>query len=389
MKKIIVVLLILVMLFSLVACNSGRPDSNDAGSTETQQTSSGDSPTPAAPPSGGTVGWSTDNVDYFARPAYRIAYIVAFFVPVNALISDQFELWGKVLNFEYTLVDAQRDNDLFITSLEMLAGQGYDGFILDFDPAYTERCYEVCVDLGINWISGVNPVLIGDKNMWPGVTIESYPMGGVMAQWLFDNYKGYWGDIDVNELGILICDLAPATDLHLRAIGANDKFTELLPGIAGTNIFWNDMPGMDPQIGYDQFTAVKSGNPQFKYWMVVTVVDVFAQGVVRAAEDLGVDNSTLVLSADGNVQIAEWDSGYTGDCLTGAAYVAPIYQTEPIICGLIAMIDGRATPESLWPEWKAPGASFAQVKIDLFVITRDNYKQYLGDAQVYWNSISA
>ena len=386
MKKTITILLALCMLFLLFACNG-----SSGGNTQTPASpdTGGDSAPPPAPTggSGGTTGWATDDVDHFSRDKYKIAYIVSFYVPVNATLSDMFKLWGEKMNFEYQLVDAQRDNDLFINSLEMLAGQGYDGFVLDFDPAFTERCFEICQDLGINWISGVNPVLIDGKLMWPGVTIDSLTMGHTMSQWLFDNYKNYWGDVNLSEVGIMICDNPGATDLHRRALGSEEKFNELLPEIAGTNMFMIDMGGMDTQVGYDKFTAIKSGNPQFNYWLVTSVVDLYAQGVVRAAEDLGVEDSTLVLCCDGNMILSEWGSGYSGTTWVGAIHVAPVYHSEPIICGLVAMIDGRATPQTLWADLKAPGADFAQVKIDLFVMTIDNYQQYLADADAYWNSI--
>ena len=387
MKKLITCLLALVMLFMLAACGNSDSDSNNNQTSGGADTEAGS--TAQAPPStGGTVGWSTDDVDHFARSKYKIAYIVSFYVPVNATLSDQFRLWGEKMNFEYQLVDVQRDNDLFINSLEMLAGQGYDGFVLDFDPAFTERCYEVCHELDVSWISGVNPVMIDGALKWPGVTIDSRDMGHTMSQWLFDNYKDYWGDVDINEIGIMICDNPSATDLHRRGTSSEEKFRELFPSIADTNIFLVDMMGMDTQLGYDKFSATKSGNPQFNYWLVTSVVDIYAQGVVRAAEDLGVADNTLILCCDGNMILGDWGGGYTGTTWVGAIHVAPVYHSEPIICGLIAMMDGRATPETLWADLKAPGAEFAQVKIDLFVMTINNYQQYLADADAYWNSIT-
>jgi len=298
-----------------------------------------------------------------------------------------FEAWGVKRNYEYQLVDVQRDNDLFITTLEMLAGQGYDGFILDFDPAFTERCYEICRELDLNWISGVNPVLINDTLMRPGVTINSTQMGHTMSQWLFDNYKKYWGDVDLKDVGIMIANNPAATDLNRRGVGSEAKFKELLPAdVFDNNVFLVDMMGMSTQLGYDGFTAIRSGNPQFKYWFVTAVVDIYAQGIVRAAEDLGAADTTLVICCDGNMILGEWGGGYTGTTWAGAIHVAPVYHSEPIVHGLLAMMDGRATPDTLWADKKASGANFAQVQMELFVMTIDNYQDYLAEAEKYWNS---
>ena len=392
MKKIIAVFIAALMMLSLFACNNGNSSTSDS-SANTQNT---DAAPPASSASGdsqpaasGSVGWITDEVDHFARPTYKIAYIVAFYVAVNATLSDQLKLWAEKLNFEYTLVDAQQDNDSFMNSLETLAGQGYDGFILDFNPEATERCYELCQELGVNWISGVNPVVVDDKQLWPGVTLDSFSMGQLMSQWLYDNYSSYWGDVDINDIGMIVCDNSGPIDLHLRCLGSEDRFRELFPDTYATNMFNADMAGLDfaPQSGYDRFTAIKSANPQIKYWLVTSVADLYALGVVRAAEALGAENETLILCADGYSLISEWESGYNGDCFTGAAYIAPVYHTEPIVCGLIAMIDGRVTPENLWPEWKAPGQDYADLQLELTVITRHNYNEYKATAEAYWDSI--
>ena len=52
------------------------------------------------------------------------------------------------------------------------------------------------------------------------------------------------------------------------------------------------------------------------------------------------------------------------------------------------MIDGRVTPEALWPEWKAPGQNYANLQLEVTVITRHNYKAYLAKAQEYWDSLA-
>jgi hypothetical protein len=75
--------------------------------------------------------------------------------------------------------------------------------------------------------------------------------------------------------------------------------------------------------------------------------------------------------------IPNWEKGVYSTCWVSTVYYAQSIFAEPIVCGLIAMLDGRATPEKLWPEWKAPGAKYANVICDTRVLTKDTYKDYL------------
>ncbi len=53
--------------------------------------------------------------------------------------------------------------------------------------------------------------------------------------------------------------------------------------------------------------------------------------------------------------------------------------TEPIIMGVIAMIAGRATAETIWPEYKPAGQNYPNVVVKSSLLTVDNYKQFLAD----------
>lgn len=44
--------------------------------------------------------------------------------------------------------------------------------------------------------------------------------------------------------------------------------------------------------------------------------------------------------------------------------------------GLVAMLDGRATPETLWPEWVREGETYPCIDLDGKMITRETYKQW-------------
>ncbi len=105
--------------------------------------------------------------------------------------------------------------------------------------------------------------------------------------------------------------------------------------------------------------------------------DDFGQGAARALESTaGKADNAIVTTIGGETLIAEWDAGYDG-CWVSAIYTAQMIYTEGIICGLVAFIDGRATPETLWSSFINPGEKYAYVAIPSVTLSRDTYRDYL------------
>ena len=50
----------------------------------------------------------------------------------------------------------------------------------------------------------------------PCVGLEGVEAGAKIVQWLYDNYKTYWGDIDVSEIGLLDFNFSPNVDFNDR-----------------------------------------------------------------------------------------------------------------------------------------------------------------------------
>jgi hypothetical protein len=402
MKKILALVLALLLAVSLLACAEKSGDEGSAPSPEASapastvpstapSTAPSDAPasaepSPEAPAEGGTVGLHPDEVDHFARDPYKIVYMVCQWVPINASLSDQFEAWGKVMNYTYESFNAQADLDNFLVQLQTFAAQSFDGFLLDFDNSISSRVNDICSELDLNWITALNPCVDENGHMLgPGVTLDAYDMGQTLTLWLSENYSKYWGEIDTSKLGFITIYASDMPDLRNRGIGAQEKFVELYPDLADSSNFTVDIAGLGiaPDVGYDKVAALMSAHPEVEHWFITSCMETLAQGAARAAESLTKGDCTLVANIDAATLMSEWDGGYTGSCWVMSLFTSPIYQTEPMVCGLVAMIDGRAEPENLWPDWIADGERYANLVLTPEVVTIDNYKQCLADAEAY------
>jgi ABC-type sugar transport system substrate-binding protein len=396
MKKALALFLALIMALSLFACAETPAATSSSPVTEesplvtttpsTQPTAASPSASAAAASVG--VGLHPDEVDHYARDPYKIVYIVCRWAAPNALLNDKFEEWGTIMNFQYESFNAQNDMDQWLTSLETYASQGYNGFILDFDNTVSDRVFEVCNEQKLNWITAVNPCQDSDGNMkWPGVSLDSYALGEMMLQWLNDNYSKYWNTIDTSSLGMVAITNSNMPDLLKRGKGATDMFGKLYPELAEKNCYTIDTAGIGitADVGYDMTAAVISAHPQIQHWFITSCMESLAEGAARATESMSKQDSTLITCIDASTLMSEWDSGYTG-CWVSAFHTSPVYKSEPIICGLIAMIDGRATPETLWSDKIAEGQKYADFVMTPEVVTVDNYKECVAKADEYMAS---
>ncbi|MDR3277897.1 MAG: substrate-binding domain-containing protein [Oscillospiraceae bacterium] len=385
MKKLISLLLTALLVFSIAACGKespAEPAATPSAPSETAETPP--APTDGAPentapdvpaPATGTVGYITDEVDHSARDTYEIAYVYHQSLQMCHDLFIAMQAFESKLNIHVTEYVGNSDNDKFIATLETVAMKGVDGIVTIIDASITDRAYEVLESLGVPYVVMWNGAADENgRNLAPVVMIDDHVNGATQTQFLYDQYKTYWGDIDVSKLGLLTIEFSGSPELSARSQGSKDKFKELFPNSPS---FVADLvsSGFGAEYALDQAQSIISANSDVEYWFIAGVVDEFGQGAVRAAEQLGKTDKVLVVSSGANVIKQEWDNGYDG-CWIGAFAVSDYYWVAPPLCGVIALIDGRAEQETLWAERKSDGDLAAKYKLGggNDMMTKANYK---------------
>jgi len=365
MKKIISLLLAVAMLFGLVACGSSTPSGKPKGETTPAVQTPKETPkqsnvpeTPAGDPSDNynEVGFFTTGVDPFSRKTYNIVF--SYMRPMSLMQQtyDNLVELEPILNFKTTAYNANSDIDALIQNIQLFADQGVDGFIIVIDATAKERIVQVLDETGLPYIAYLNSVR--DENgseLVPVVALEGVQAGQTIVQWMYDNYKTYWGEIDESKIGMLNFNYSPNTDFNDRYEGAKSKFLELLPGNAHLMFDADGVSGgLNEQTGYDLTTATLSAHPEVGYWFIPCCLEQYAQGAARAVETLGMEDRVMIVDISGDILPREWDSGYEGCWVASYAVPALVYAV-PAVCGLISLLDGTSTPETLWAKDRAEG----------------------------------
>ena len=402
MKKLFVSLLVILSVISLFACSgTSTPSSPSAPASasaaapstapsETPQASEAPSAapeTPAAPTDSAKPAITAESIGLFtdgADPGSRKTYNIVFEYPIPMAVMDNMgkamQQYSEKLNYNITSQCSNFDLDKYIQDLEIAMTKGTDGFLIMPDPTISVRIKEVLDEGNVPFVAILNSMR--DENgasLAPCVTVDNAAAGGDMVQWLYDNYKTYWGDIDTSQLGLINFTFSAAVELNQRYDAAQAKFNELFPD--NKNIFKGDgivTGNFEAQTGYDLAAPIYTANTEIKYWFVTSALEQYSQGAARAAESLGIGDNVLAICVGSDVLPIEWDNNYDGSWVACVG-ISQYQYSAPAVCGLITLLDGKATPETLWADQKIPGDQYATYSVSNQIITKDTYKRFYSD----------
>lgn len=388
------------MVFSLTACGGKSSTTSDSISTSSSSSngvkasSTSESGKKVSSLSGSNVGSETsvdivgtvdENVDYKAGKKYHFVYICTEDQTLEQQMLEAYQSLQDKYNFEIEYVQCDGDSDTYVQNLQTLVDRGdVDGLIVEAQSYMSDALLPILQESGIPWINQFTEFYDSEGNLaCPVVIVPQYETGYNSVQWLCDHYPEYWGeDINPEEVGLINFDFSTSQPLADRTKGSTDAFIDA--GFPEDNVFVVDTYALGEQYwmtmdgGYQPTTTTVSSNPDIKYWMVAACVEYYSQGAARAAEDLNLNDSMLITDVGSPYFEEEVESGYEGAwvccvCINNYAYATPI------ILGLRAICDGRATEESLWPNlhnYFTDNDKYGTWRADYKIVTANDYKEY-------------
>ena len=389
MKKAMAILLAALMVFTLFACgskddatsSSSEPETSAAATEEaTDETDNGTT-------SDVELGYYDASYDYSANPTYKVVYMMQQAGSLYDAFDQAFAAWAEVSNVEYNSFNSNNDNDLFLTTIETYAAQGYDGYLLDADSTIYPAVNDLMNELELPWMAGMAEAQDSDGNrVHPVVGFNNVGFGNDMATYVIEYQRENWPDASLEEIGMLSMNFSLSPQLNERTLGA--KETWLAEGYLEENFVEADGAAtgtFTAQGGFDLAAAEFASNSDIKYWLICAFYDDYADGAVRAAEQAGIADTSVATTCGGTGLIAHWDAGEEDTAWKSAIFCAQTLFAEPIFFGLYAFMNGDATPETIFPEWidTAAGETYAYVDLPSFTITRDNYKEYMEWVDAY------
>ena len=389
-KKIMALIMAVLLTATVFAC-SGNNSGGEASPSPSTASSPNDSET-SSPPSDSAAssqsptltlsqqGYYDPDKDYFSRDPYKIAMLIQSTpTSMHQSMIKSYSAYGPILNYTMQDISANDDADYYINLIETTASQDYDGYFLDFHQETKDRVLEVATELKLIWLPGLSSYTDDDgKLLYPASSADSYKYGGDMTVWLDQEAKNMWGDFDQQKLGMVGVNYTLNSDIKARVTGAYDKFKELYPDIADTNYWEADgasHSSFTADTAYNLVSAIISAHPDIEYWIIASSMDDYANGAARAAEAANKQDKTIVIATGGIALVSQWDEG-NESCWKACIYYDTNLGAKTICAALMSLIDGDTTPETLWPQWVAPGEKYARLLKPWQLLTYDMYQDF-------------
>ena len=399
MKRITALFLMLILAFTLIACsNNGNSTSPSASQGATPAASPSVAPSPSVPASpspspsqseptaastADSVGFITDKVDHFSRAPYKFATMsVNTHNAFNEAVNTAYTNWGKVFNYTVYHYDANMDYDAYINEIQILYDQGYEGLFMMVDDALRDRAYDLTQELKLPCVG--MPTAFADSEghiRWPSVVQDEYGNGALCVQWLTDNCSKYWKDpIDKSKLGLIAIDFSPISGIHARMPGIEDTFKKNFPEAAENYIVADlvtNSNGFSVQGANEMTAAIISSNVDITKWFIVACVDDWAVGAERAVESLNKNADVLIVSNQADAFGNELKTNAAVTSYVAACAVSTTELTGYTSAYLCAMLDGRATAETIWPQYVKAGEKYPCIVVKGTILTKDTYEDWM------------
>lgn len=404
MRKVLVIIAMLVLVLSLCACTqSSSPSGNSSDDSETNTSSDSSKPYPNSNPDGSinldTIAHFDNEYDYSQNPRCKIAYLANENGPLYQGAANAYEHWAPLFNCEWVgFLSANGDSDMFLTNLQNLIDQGVTGFILDPDTAV----FPAIVDLisqypDVKWMSQMAPprdgessddLPIGGNLIGPHVGFDNFDAGRQQTYRLIEWKKENLPDVPWDEIAFAAMAFSAAPPLQERVIGAEEVW--LAETGSTDNFFVADTvsTGINLQGGIDAIAPVISTNSEYKHWLVMGLIDDFAQAAAAVLDQQGLTEGSCVVVFGGSALLAQWDEGQH-DAFRYALFTAQNLYAEPIMGAVYAYLNGWATPDTIWPSWVkwddhgADGHTYANLRLPTVWLEPETYQHYLEWTDMY------
>lgn len=293
MKKILGLLLISVMLFAMVGCQSKEAEAPASDDTKTE------APAEAEAPAG-------DDKIVIAG-IYKAGDQVWFIDEGKAAEAKAKELGAD----EFIYIDAKMNPDTYLQAIDNVIAQKVDGVITCTpDQTLSAVVVKKLGDAGIPVIAADDALQDEDGNKTaPWVGISAYEIGLEIGKWM-GNYAVENDMTTGEDVGVLLLTVDTVSSCVPRIEGEIEAFMEVVPDFDENQVFRADSDG-STEDAFAAASGVITGNPQVTKWIVMGVNDEGGVGAVRALEQAGIDKESVVAGLGGYLAVGEFEKEYS------------------------------------------------------------------------------
>ncbi len=401
MKKVIAILLTMVILFSMAACGSTSSSSSAAPAAETKteapkaeekaEPAPTEAPAPEEPKEEEAPAAQPKTYDELLAAAkaqgktYKIGYLakniaVQWMQDMDTALEELSHEWG----FEYTLYSAQGSIETQMNQLQTMLDQGVDGIItLVADPGMARTLVELAQSYDVPLMGEAIKLADADDPsvlVGPCIELSGALCGKMCAEWIFENYQKYIGNVeeDWSKVGFVTGINSTQTAQIDRSDGAWNTWKSLVPDFPDENRFIADCAGETSDYAsatFSQMNAIIAAHPEIEYWLTCGTIEEYAQGIVRALQDNGLEDHSVCTSIGGEICTGLWENGDVG-CWYACAYFEAMDCAKMCVQGLYDYFINGIPYNEIFDEWRVGDAEYCKAQFGGKTITYENFREF-------------
>lgn len=273
------------------------------------------------------------------------------------------------------MFDCGMSPDKYITALDNAIAQKVDVLIVcPPDQKLSQITVERCAEAGIKVMADDDGLI--DENglhIAPALELDAYKVGLGIGEYL-GNYVLASGTTDFAKVGYICMTMSEVSSCVPRSTGAVDKFLELVPSFPADKIIKADYDGTSDK-GFNVAAATITANPDVDVWYVTAPNDEGAQGATRALEQAGKDKAAIVIGVGGYLAKDEFKKEFS--CFKATAYIDPVLDGTIAANAAMDWIEKGTVPYS---EYAKDGAAFGVYPFSATMVDATNYVEIMGAA---------
>ena len=344
MRNMTALLLAGMMAFSLTGCGGSGNSTATAAATEAQTTTSAAA---EAVKEDSTAASGTDKkaeaLNIYGIYKSESTYFVNEAASIEKTLGELSEKYGFEATWHFNNCDG--DPEKFMTLVDTAIADKCDAILACIpDQTMSQSVVDKCTAAGVPIIA-VDDGLVDDagEKIAPWFGIDAYNIGYAAGEWMAE-YAATNNLLEDESVGLLYMTMDTVSSCVPRTEGERDAWKEKVGDALAERTYSADYVSTQED-AFNNASAVITGHPEIKTWLVMVASEYGALGAGAAIENAGLAESSCVITLGCDEMVGQWADGNYEIVGAAAYFSGKVVGKEAITSVVEHLVNGVELPK--------------------------------------------
>ncbi|MCI8454928.1 MAG: substrate-binding domain-containing protein [Lachnospiraceae bacterium] len=344
MRKMMALLLAGAMALSLTGCSGSGTNTTTAAAAEAQTTTAAATEatkeqTTAAP----EADTKLEGLNIYGIYKSESAYFVNEAASIEKTLQELGEQYGFEATWHFNNCDG--DPEKFMTLVDTAIADKCDAILACVpDQTMSQSVVDKCAAAGVPIIA-VDDGLIDDagEKIAPWFGIDAYNIGYAAGEWMAE-YAATNNLLEDETVGLLYMTMDTVSSCVPRTEGERDAWKEKAGDALADRTYSADYVSTQED-AFNNASAVITGHPEIKTWLVMVASENGALGAGAAVENAGLAESSCVITLGCDEMVGQWADGNYEIVRAASYFSGKVVGKEAITSVVEYLVNGTEIPK--------------------------------------------